>query len=232
MYEELKKTVWEANLQLVNYGLVILTFGNVSQVDREKGVIAIKPSGIDYQQMSPEDMVVLSLDGQVVEGRWRPSSDTPTHLYLYRAWPAIGGIAHAHSDWATSFAQAGVEIPILGTTQADFCPGAVPVTRELTEEEVKGEYELNTGKVIVERFEHLNPAHFPACLVNGHGPFAWGQSAAAAVDNLLHLEKIARMALLTRLIKPETPELKDYLIKKHFERKHGPKAYYGQRKEK
>lgn len=232
MYEELKKRVYEANWQLVNYGLVILTFGNVSQLDREKGVMAIKPSGVDYKQMSPEDMVVLNLDGQVVEGKLRPSSDTATHLYLYRAWPAISGIAHAHSDFATSFAQARTEIPILGTTQSDFCPGPVPVTRQLTKEEVNSEYELNTGKVIVERFEHLNPSHFPACLVNGHGPFAWGKSAEAAVDNLLHLEKIARMALMTGLINPEASTLKDYLIKKHFERKHGPTAYYGQRKEK
>jgi L-ribulose-5-phosphate 4-epimerase len=232
MYEELKKRVFEANLQLVDYGLVILTFGNVSQLDREKGVMAIKPSGVAYKQMQPEDMVILDLDGRVVEGSLRPSSDAPTHLYLYRSWPAIGGIAHAHSDWATSFAQAGVEIPVLGTTQADFCPGAVPVTRELTEEEVKGEYELNTGKVIVERFEHLDPAHFPACLVSGHGPFAWGKSGGEAVDHLLHLEIIARMAAMTKLINPETEELKNYLVKKHFERKHGPQAYYGQRKEK
>ncbi|MFA4925757.1 MAG: L-ribulose-5-phosphate 4-epimerase [Candidatus Aminicenantales bacterium] len=232
MYDELKKRVFEANLQLVEYGLVILTFGNVSQIDREKGFMAIKPSGVAYKQMQPADMVVLDLNGRVVEGSLRPSSDAPTHLHLYRFWPDIGGIAHAHSDFATSFAQAGAEIPVLGTTQADFCPGPVPVTRQLIEEEVNSDYELNTGRIIVERFRLLDPAHFPACLVSGHGPFAWGKSAQEAVDNLLHLEKIARMAAITRLINPETEELKNYLIKKHFARKHGPQAYYGQRKEK
>ena len=231
MYEELKKRVLEANLKLAEYGLVILTFGNVSEVDREKGVMAIKPSGVAYEQMTADDMVVLDLNGQQVEGRLQPSSDTPTHLHLYTSFPAIGGIAHAHSEYATAFAQAAVEIPCLGTTQADFAPGAIPVTRELTEEEVVSEYELNTGKVIVEKLRLLDPTHYPACLVAGHGPFAWGKSAREAVDNLLALEKIAKTALLTRLINPQAKNLKDYLLKKHFERKHGPKAYYGQRKE-
>ncbi|MDH7492786.1 MAG: L-ribulose-5-phosphate 4-epimerase AraD [Candidatus Saccharicenans sp.] len=232
MYEDLKQRVWKANLKLVEYGLVILTFGNVSEVDREKGVMAIKPSGVAYDRMKPEDMVVLDLSGKQVEGRLQPSSDTPTHLVLYTSFPAIGGIAHAHSEYATAFAQAGEEIPCYGTTQADFFPGHVPSTRELKEEEVLNDYEQNTGKVIAERFRHLDPTHYPACLVAGHGPFAWGDSAREAVDHLLALEKIAKMALLTRLVKPGTRNLPEYLIKKHFERKHGPKAYYGQRKEK
>jgi L-ribulose-5-phosphate 4-epimerase len=232
MYEELKKRVFEANLKLVEYGLVVLTFGNVSEVDRENGVMAIKPSGVEYEKMTPEDIVVLDLNGRQVDGNLRPSSDTPTHLYLYNSFVGIGGIAHAHSDLATAFAQAGLEIPCLGTTQADHFPGPVPITRVLKEEEVAGDYELNTGKVIVERFNQLDPFHFPACLVSGHGPFAWGKSAREAVDNLLALEKIARMAAITLSINPGAESLKDYLIKKHFERKHGPKAYYGQRKEK
>lgn len=232
MYEELKKRVYEANLRLVEYGLVVLTFGNVSEIDREKGVMAIKPSGVEYEKMTPEDIVVLDLNGRLVDGNLRPSSDTPTHLYLYNSFSSIGGIAHAHSDYATAFAQAGIEIPCLGTTHADHFPGSVPITRELKEEEVSTDYELNTGKVIVERFRELDPLHFPACLVSGHGPFAWGKSARQAVDNLLALEKIAKMAALTLFINPEAKNLKDYLIKKHFERKHGPKAYYGQRKEK
>ncbi|MBC7362137.1 MAG: L-ribulose-5-phosphate 4-epimerase [Candidatus Aminicenantes bacterium] len=232
MYEELKKRVYEANLKLVEYGLVILTFGNASEIDREKGVMAIKPSGVEYEKMTPEDIVVLDLNGRPVEGNLKPSSDTPTHLYLYNSFPAISGIAHAHSDYATAFAQAGIGIPCLGTTHADHFPGPVPITRVLKEEEVAGDYELNTGKVIVERFSQLDPLHYPACLVSGHGPFAWGKSAREAVDNLLALEKIAKMAALTLFINPEAKNLKDYLIKKHFERKHGPKAYYGQRKEK
>lgn len=232
MYEELKKRVYEANLRLVEYDLVVLTFGNVSEVDREKGVMAIKPSGVEYEKMTPDDIVVLDLNGRLVEGNLRPSSDTPTHLYLYNSFSSIGGIAHAHSDYATAFAQAGIEIPCLGTTHADHFPGPVPITRVLEEEEVAGDYELNTGKVIAERFSQLDPLHFPACLVSGHGPFAWGKSAREAVDNLLALEKIAKMAALTLFINPEAKNLKNYLIKKHFERKHGPKAYYGQRKEK
>ncbi|MGB9763766.1 MAG: L-ribulose-5-phosphate 4-epimerase [Candidatus Saccharicenans sp.] len=232
MYEDLKKRVYEANLRLVKYGLVILTFGNVSEIDREKGVLAIKPSGVDYERMTPADMVVLNLEGRVVDGHLRPSSDTPTHIYLYKSFPGIRGIAHAHSDYATAFAQARTEIPCLGTTQADFAPGPIPVTRELSEEEVSSDYELNTGKVIAERFALLDPIQYPACLVAGHGPFAWGKSGSEAADNLLDLEKIAKMAFITRLINPEARPLKDYLLKKHFERKHGPKAYYGQGKEK
>lgn len=232
MYEDLKQRVWQANLKLVEYGLVILTFGNVSEVDRDHGVMAIKPSGVAYEKMKPEDIVVLDLNGRQVEGSLQPSSDTPTHLYLYTAFREIGGIAHAHSEYATAFAQAGEEIPCYGTTQADFFPGHIPSTRNLEESEVLNDYEQNTGKVIVERFKQLDPAHYPACLVSGHGPFAWGRSGREAVDHLLALEKIARMALLTRLINPGAKSLKEYLVKKHFERKHGPKAYYGQRKEK
>lgn len=231
MYEELKQRVWQANLKLVECGLVILTFGNVSEVDREKGVMAIKPSGLPYDRMRPEDMVVLDLEGRQLEGKLRPSSDTLTHLHLYRHFPQIGGIAHAHSEFATAFAQAAMEIPCLGTTHADFCPGPVPITRTLTENEVTSDYELNTGKVIVERFEQLDPADYPACLVSGHGPFAWGKSGLEAVENLLLLETIARMAVLTLQINPGVTELETYLIRKHFERKHGPRAYYGQKKE-
>jgi L-ribulose-5-phosphate 4-epimerase len=232
MYKELKQRVLEANLKLMDYGLVILTFGNVSEIDREKGVMAIKPSGVSYDRMKAEDMVVLDLSGKQVEGNLQPSSDAPTHLHLYTAFQSIGGIAHAHSDYATAFAQAGKEIPSLGTTQADYFPGPVPLTRELNEQEVTNEYERNTGRVIAERFSRLDPLHFPACLVSGHGPFAWGKSAREAVDNLFAVEKIARMAALSLFINPEAKNLKDFLIKKHFERKHGPRAYYGQRKEK
>ncbi len=231
MYDELKHRVWQANLKLVEYRLVILTFGNASEVDREKGVMAIKPSGLPYDRMKPEDMVVLDLEGRQLEGKLRPSSDTNTHLYLYRKFPQIGGIAHAHSEFSTAFAQSGLEIPCFGTTHADFCPGPVPITRTLTENEVTSDYELNTGKVIAERFEQLDPAAYPACLVSGHGPFAWGKSGLEAVENLLLLEIIARMAALTLLINPGATELENYLIRKHFERKHGPKAYYGQKKE-
>ncbi|MGB9893512.1 MAG: class II aldolase/adducin family protein, partial [Candidatus Saccharicenans sp.] len=165
------------------------------------------------------------------EGHLQPSSDTPTHLYLYSTFLSIGGIAHAHSEYATAFAQAGMEIPCYGTTQADFSPGPIPVTRELTEKEVGSDYELHTGKLIVERFKSIDPAYYPACLVAGHGPFAWGKSAREAVEVIFMLERIAKMAVLTNLINPEAKSLKDYLIKKHFERKHGPKAYYGQKKE-
>jgi L-ribulose-5-phosphate 4-epimerase len=231
MYEELRKRVWEANLKLVEYGLVILTFGNVSEIDREKGVMAIKPSGVSYEKMTPDDLVVLDLKGRQVEGSLQPSSDTPAHLHLYSVFKDIGGIAHAHSQYATAFAQAGKEIPCLGTTQADYFPGPVPLTRNLTEEEVSGDYELNTGRVIAERFNNLDPAYYPSCLVDGHGPFAWGKSSREAVENLMALEGMAKMAALTLTINPGTRGLPDYLIKKHFERKHGPKAYYGQRKE-
>lgn len=231
MFEDLKNRVYEANFKLVEYRLVILTFGNASEIDREKGVVAIKPSGLEYERMTPEDIVVVDLNGHVVEGRWKPSSDTPTHLYLYKAFPGIKGIAHAHSEYATAYAQALTEIPCLGTTHADFAPGPIPVTRQLAEEEVRDDYELNTGKIIVERFSELNPIQYPACLVAGHGPFAWGTSALAAVENLFILEHLAKMAFMTRLINPSVHELSSYLIKKHFERKHGPKAYYGQRKE-
>jgi L-ribulose-5-phosphate 4-epimerase len=231
MYQELRQRVWEANLQLVEKGLVILTFGNVSQINREKGIVAIKPSGVSYEQMTPDDIVVLDLNGRQVEGQLQPSSDTPTHLYLYSVFETIGGIAHAHSQYATAFAQAGKEIPCLGTTQADFFPGPVPLTGSLTEAQVIADYELNTGQVIAERFKDLDPAYYPACLVSGHGPFAWGKSAREAVEHLIALEEIAKMAALTLIINPEAKNLNDYLIKKHFERKHGPKAYYGQRKE-
>jgi L-ribulose-5-phosphate 4-epimerase len=228
MLDDLKERVWQANFDLVKYGLVILTFGNVSGIDRRKGIVAIKPSGVSYSKMNPTDLVLVDLKGRVVEGKLSPSSDTPTHLALYRAFPGIGGVSHAHSEYATAFAQAGCEIPCLGTTHADHFNGAVPVTRFLTESEVREDYEANTGKVIVERFAGLNPLERPAALVAGHGPFSWGASPAEAVRNNLVLEKIAKMAIMTRLVNPAVPALPGYVLAKHYLRKHGPAAYYGQ----
>ncbi len=230
MLNELKKRVYEANLDLVGHGLAFLTFGNVSGIDRRRGVVAIKPSGVGTEDMKAADIVLVSLDGRVVESKLRPSSDTPTHLALYRAFPAIGGIAHAHSEYATMFAQAGQEIPCLGTTHADYFPGPVPLTRRLTKSEVERDYEANTGKVIVERFRRLDPAATPAVLVAGHGPFAWGDSPEEAVRCAFLLDRIAKMALGTLLIAPGCGPLPGHLLRRHFERKHGPRAYYGQKK--
>jgi len=228
MLSDLKERVWQANFDLVRYGLVILTFGNVSGIDRRKGIMAIKPSGVSYSTMNPIDLVLVDLEGRVVEGKLNPSSDTPTHLALYRAFPGIGGVSHAHSEYATAFAQAGCEIPCFGTTHADHFNGAIPVTRFLTEREVREDYEANTGKVIAERFAGLDPLERPAALVAGHGPFSWGAGPAEAVRNNLVLEKIAKMAILTRLVNPGAPGLPDHLLAKHYFRKHGPEAYYGQ----
>ncbi len=230
MLSGLKEEVWRANLDLVRFGLVTVTFGNASGLDRKKGIMAIKPSGISYGEMRPSDMVLVDLAGKRVEGRLNPSSDTPTHLELYRDFPAIGGLAHAHSEYATMYAQARREIPCLGTTHADFFNGPVPVTRFLTREEVEKDYELNTGKVIRERFRRLKPLETPGVLVAGHGPFAWGGTPGEAVENCLALEKIAKMALGTLLLYPLRPCLPLYLHNKHFRRKHGPGAYYGQKK--
>jgi len=228
MLSDLRERVWQANFDLVKYGLVILTFGNVSGIDRKKGILAIKPSGVTYSKMSPTDLVLVDLDGRVVEGKLKPSSDTPTHIALYRAFPAIGGVSHAHSEYATAFAQAGCEIPCLGTTHADHFNGPVPVTRFLTEREVREGYEAHTGKVIAERFAGLDPLETPAVLVAGHGPFSWGAGPAEAVRNNLVLEKIAKMAILTRLVNPAAPVLPGYVLAKHYRRKHGPEATYGQ----
>jgi L-ribulose-5-phosphate 4-epimerase len=230
MLGELKEAVWRANLDLVRYGLVLLTFGNASGLDRKKGIMAIKPSGVSYENMKPADIVLVDLEGKRVDGRLSPSSDAPTHLELYRAFPAIGGIAHAHSEYATIFAQACREIPCLGTTHADVFYGPVPVTRSLKREEVRRDYELNTGKVIAERFRRISPLERPGVLVAGHGPFAWGRTPGEAVQNCLSLEKIAKMALGTILLGPSGLRFPRCLLDKHFQRKHGPGAYYGQKK--
>ena len=228
MLDVLKRDVLEANLDLVKHGLVILTWGNVSAIDRRSGRVVIKPSGVAYDAMKAEDMVVTDLDGRVVEGALRPSSDLPTHVALYRAWPDIGGVVHTHSCHATMFAQACREIPCLGTTHADHFHGPVPVTRMLTEAEVTGDYEANTGAVIIERFRELTQAHVPAVLAANHGPFAWGASAREAVHNAVALEAVARMALGTLQLNPGSGPIPPYVLEKHFGRKHGPNAYYGQ----
>lgn len=228
MLEELKQQVCAANRELVRLGLVTLTWGNASGLDRARGLMVIKPSGVAYERLEPADMVVVDLEGRQVEGALRPSSDTPTHLHLYRSFDGLGGIAHTHSLHATMFAQARREIPCLGTTHADHFHGPVPVTRPLTEAEVAADYEHNTGRVIVERFAGLDPLAVPAVLVAGHGPFAWGADAAEAVRNSVALEAVAQMALGTWRIHPDAPELEDYILEKHHRRKHGPNAYYGQ----
>jgi L-ribulose-5-phosphate 4-epimerase len=229
MYQNLKSDVFEANLALARYGLVTLTWGNVSGVDRQRHCIAIKPSGVDYESMTPEDIVIVDMEGIVVEGHLRPSSDTPAHLELYKAFPAIGGIVHTHSMYATMFAQACREIPCFGTTHADHFFGPVPVTRFLTEIEVREGYERATGKLIVERFAGLDPESTPGVLVAGHAPFAWGKSAADAVENSLILERIAQMAYGSLQLNPELSAIPSYIQEKHYQRKHGPHAYYGQK---
>lgn len=234
MLEELKQKVFEANLQLVQYGLVVLTWGNVSGIDREEGLFVIKPSGVPYDKMTADDMVVMDLKGNKVEGRLNPSSDTPTHLELYKNFNDIGGIVHTHSSWACSWAQAGRDINAYGTTHADFANGAVPCARGLTENEVNGEYELNTGKVIVEEFEKrgIKPDECPAVLVHRHGPFTWGSSPFKAVENALILEEVAKMASRTERIAAldnnSNIGIEQYLLDKHYQRKHGINAYYGQ----
>lgn len=229
MLKNLKQKVYEANLKLVEYKLVLFTWGNVSEIDRESGLVVIKPSGVDYDKMTPDDMVVMNLNGEKVEGRLNPSSDTPTHLELYRRFPEIGGVAHTHSTFAVSFAQAASEIPCYGTTHADFAFGAVPCTRDLTKEEIEGEYELNTGKVIAETFENgnIDCNAVPAVLVHSHGPFTWGKNGLEAAKNSAVLEEVAKMAYLSRTLeaKPASEDIR----KKHYYRKHGAGAYYGQK---
>lgn len=230
MLEELKEAVWKANLQLPKLGLVTFTWGNVSGIDRERGLVVIKPSGVEYDVMTPEDMVVVSLaTGQRVEGRWKPSSDTPTHLVLYRAFPDCGGIVHTHSRWATSFAQAGVGIQPLGTTQGDYFYGEIPCTREMTPAEIAGAYEEETGNVIVETFVNQNPAQIPAVLVHSHGPFTWGCDAAEAVHNAAVLEEVAFMNFHSLQLNPGQTRMQQELLDKHYLRKHGKNAYYGQK---
>lgn len=235
LLEELKQKVFEANLQLVEYGLVVLTWGNVSAIDRESGLFVIKPSGVPYSTMTADDMVVMDLNGNRVEGKLNPSSDTPTHLELYNKFDDIGGIVHTHSSWACAWAQAGRDVPAYGTTHADFANGAVPCTRGLNEAEVKGEYELNTGKVIVEEFENrgITTAECPAVLVHRHGPFAWGKDAFKAVENALILEEICKMASRTERVAAMSDDsnigIESYLLDKHYQRKHGKNAYYGQK---
>ena len=229
MLEQLKQDVYEANMELNARGVVIFTWGNVSGIDRASGLVAIKPSGVDYETMTPEDMVIVDLDGNIVEGRLKPSSDTPTHLFLYRAFPKAGGIAHTHSEFAVSFAQAGLDIPALGTTHADVFFGPVPCTRSLSEAEVRCEYEKNTGAVIAETFagRGFDPDAVPGVLVNNHGPFTWGKDAAKAVYNAVTLEKVAAMAYRTLMLNPAA-SMPGYVLEKHYYRKHGKNAYYGQ----
>ena len=231
MLEELKQQVLEANLLLPAHGLVTFTWGNVSGIDRERGLVVIKPSGVEYDGMTAGDMVVVDLStGERVEGKWRPSSDTDTHLALYRAFPALGGIVHTHSRWATSFAQAGRGIPAMGTTQGDYFYGEIPCTRQMTSAEITGSYELETGNVIIETFRQrgIDPAQVPAVLVYSHGPFAWGADPMNAVHNAVVLEEVAFMDFHALALEPGKGPMQQELLDKHYLRKHGPGAYYGQ----
>jgi L-ribulose-5-phosphate 4-epimerase len=231
MLERLKKEVLAANLQLPEHGLVTFTWGNVSGIDREQGLVVIKPSGVSYDDLKIDDLVVLDLNGRIVEGTLRPSSDTPTHLALYRAFSQIGGIVHTHSPWATSWAQAGRPIPALGTTHADYFYGEIPCTRALNKEEIERAYELETGSAIIETFEKegLDPVSMPGVLLSGHAPFSWGKSASQAVHNAVVLEEVAKMALQTFQLNPQMKPIDQFLLDKHYLRKHGVNAYYGQK---
>lgn len=234
MLENLKQEVFKANLLLKEYGLVVLTWGNVSAIDRQSGLIVIKPSGVPYETMNVNDMVIVDLEGNVVEGHLKPSSDTPTHIELYKSFKDIGSVVHTHSPWATSFAQAGRNIPAYGTTHADFANRSIPCTRGLTQSEVEDEYEKNTGRVIVERFEieEISPNDCPAVLIHRHGPFCWGKDSFKAVENALVLEEIAKMAFRTEQLadyEGRQAGIEDYLLDKHYQRKHGKNAYYGQK---
>lgn len=230
MLESLKQEVLAANLALPRHGLVTFTWGNVSGIHRSKGLVVIKPSGVSYEEMKADHLVVVDLQGNVIEGDLRPSSDTPTHLALYRAFPEIGGIVHTHSSWATSWAQAGRDIPALGTTQGDYFYGSIPCTRPMTKEEIEGEYELETGHVIIEAFADLHAMQIPGVLVHQHAPFAWGKNADDAVHNAVVLEEVAKMAYRSLVLNPELGSMNQHLLDKHFFRKHGDNAYYGQAK--
>jgi L-ribulose-5-phosphate 4-epimerase len=228
MLKKLKAEVFKANLDLVKHGLVIFTWGNVSAIDRKAGLVVIKPSGVSYDVMTPDDMVVVDLDGKVVDGKLKPSSDLATHLELYKAFPNIGGVVHTHSTYATAWAQAGCDVPNIGTTHADYFAQEIPCTRMMNEGEVKGEYEKETGTVIIERFQNINPDHVPAVLVCNHGPFSWGKDAHDAVHNAVVMEQVAKMAYIAYTVNPNL-QMNPLLIDKHFMRKHGPNAYYGQK---
>lgn len=228
MLEQLKKQVLEANLLLPKYGLVTFTWGNVSGIDRESGLVVIKPSGVPYEGMTEEDMVVVDLDGKRVEGKWKPSSDTPTHVELYKAFPALGGIVHTHSRWATTFAQAGLDIPAMGTTHGDYFYGDIPCTHKMTPQEIAGEYEKETGRVIIETFAGKSPADIPGVTVHSHGPFAWGRDAMDAVHNAVVMEEVAFMDWHAMMINPAAGRMQQELLDKHYLRKHGKNAYYGQ----
>ena len=227
-FKELRERAYKANMALPEHGLAVLTWGNASELDRERGVFAIKPSGVPYKDLSPENMVVCDLDGAVVEGDLRPSSDMPTHAVLYQAFESVGGVVHTHSSWAVSWAQAGRSIPCYGTTHADYFFGSIPCVRGLTKDEVDGEYELNTGKVIVQGFEGIDPVAVHGVLVRNHGPFAWGKDADEAVYHAVVLEEVAKMAIRTEMVKMDVEPAPQYLQDRHFLRKHGPNAYYGQ----
>jgi len=232
MLENLKEKVLKANLQLVENGLVLFTWGNVSERDKESGLIVIKPSGVSYADMTAEDMVVIDINGNIVEGNLRPSSDTPTHLEMYKAYPEILGVTHTHSTFATSWAQSGRDIPFYGTTHADYFYGDIPCARALTKEEVEGEYEKNTGLVIIERFkgDGLNPLEVPGVLVKSHGVFAFGKTASDSVHNATVIEEVAKMAFITEQVNPDVKRAQKYMLDKHYLRKHGKNAYYGQAK--
>ena len=231
MLENLKKAVYEANMELPRRGLVTYTWGNVSGIDRETGLVVIKPSGVDYENLTPDDLVVLNLDGEIVEGKLNPSSDTKTHLELYKAFQQLGGIVHTHSPYAVAWAQAGEDIPCYGTTHADYFYGPVPCARHLTQEELDEDYEKNTGKVIIEEFtaRNIDPVAVPAVICHSHGPFTWGKNAAQAVYHAVVLEEVAKMAAYTRTVKPDAAPAPQHVVNKHYMRKHGPNAYYGQK---
>ena len=228
MLEQLKKDVYEANMELQEKGMVIYTWGNVSGIDREHNYVVIKPSGVEYDLLKPEDMVVVDFDGNVVEGKYRPSSDTPTHIELYKAYPDLAGVVHTHSTWAVTFAQAGMAIPAMGTTHADYFYGDIPCTRDLTAEEINSAYQKNPGVVIVETIGDKDPLAVPGIVVKNHGPFAWGKDAAEAVHNAVVLEEVAKMARYTEMINHDVKPAPDSIKEKHFYRKHGANAYYGQ----